>query len=269
LGVVWGLCLLGGLYPLFLAWRANETTTLRSALVWAGCAWAAWLGLACAEAGFALVADAEVAYVALCLTGCAGVAVLDARRPGVGAWNFVVGGLLAVLLRPLLEGLGRLRLDTPHLIFLGAALAVPLANYLPTRLGPAALACAAGCALETATVGGWALPDAPRWAGRWLLAASPWLGLVALRAGPAPASELDALWRNFRDRFGFLWGQRLREQFNRAAENAGWPVRLGWRGLRPLPGARPPEPGAALATLRAALQRFGPPRASPPQQTGQ
>ena len=56
------------------------------------------------------------------------------------AWNFVVAGLLAVLLRPLLEGLGELKLGPAHLLFLAGALAVPVLNYLPTRLAPAALA---------------------------------------------------------------------------------------------------------------------------------
>ena len=50
------------------------------------------------------------------------MAVLGARRPGVTAWNFVVAGLLAVLLRPLFEGLGELRLGPAHLLFLGGAL---------------------------------------------------------------------------------------------------------------------------------------------------
>jgi hypothetical protein len=223
------------------------------------------VGLACIEP---VEYGSELSYLALCLTACAGVAVLGARRPGVGAWNFVVAGLLAVLLRPGLERLLGMRPHATHLIILGMALAVPLANYLPTRLAPAVLALGTGCALEIADLAwwhrnlvGWQVPVPLRWTGRALLAASPWLALAALRLAPAPATEFDAVWRNFRDRFGFLWGQRTREQFNRAAQNAGWAVRLGWSGLQALPGARFPDPGAALATLRATLQRFGPPSA--------
>jgi hypothetical protein len=63
------------------------------------------------------------------------------------------------------------------------------------------------------------------------------------------------MWRTFRDRFGFVWAQRLRDQFNRAAANAGWPVHLGWSGLRgdmgPVGDAEKP-----LAVLRSALRRF-------------
>ena len=33
---------------------------------------------------------------------------------------------------------------------------------------------------------------------------------------------------SFRDSWGLMWSQRFREQFNRAAENAGWPITLRW-----------------------------------------
>src|SRR2546423_30545 len=89
-------------------------------------------------------------YLALCLTGCAGVAVLGARRPHVGAWNFVVLGLLAVMLLPLLETViaGAPSLDVLRVLFLSATLGVGMLNYLPTRLAPAAVLAAFGCAGE-------------------------------------------------------------------------------------------------------------------------
>ncbi|MBY0231561.1 MAG: hypothetical protein K2W96_19925, partial [Gemmataceae bacterium] len=166
-----------------------------------------------------------------CLTACAGVAVLGARRPGAGAWNFVVGGLLVVLLRPLLEGLGELRLETAHRIFLGVAAGVGALNYLPTRQAPAALL-AAGC------VGWWIAEETVPAAG---LAVVPWLALLMPRGNE---------WQRFRDAHGGFWAARLREQFNRAAENAGGGVELGWSG--PVPA----DQGADL--LRALLKRFGP-----------
>src|SRR5262249_17294056 len=124
------LILLTGVIPLIVAWRRDWRTTLVHPLGWATTAWAAWL------VAFALGAsDSSVArYVALCLTGCAGVAALGARRPGATAWNFVILGLLAVLLLPLAEGLGQLRLDPLRVVFLSATLAVGVLNYLPTRL---------------------------------------------------------------------------------------------------------------------------------------
>ena len=99
------LLLLTGAYPLGRAWLANRRSSLAHALAWAALAWLAWLGVALAEA-WGLGVPVAARYVALCLTGCAGVAVLGARRPGVVAWNFVVLGLLVVLLLPLAEGWG-------------------------------------------------------------------------------------------------------------------------------------------------------------------
>src|SRR5438067_11945386 len=143
-----GLALLAGAYPLCRALRASRQTTLRQAVLWGACAWAAWLAVP-AAAALGRVAEGEFGrHLALCLTGCAGVAVLGARRPGVGAWNFVVFGLLAVLLLPQAEGLvtgAALHLDTFRTVFLAATLAVGILNYLPTRLGVAALLTAVGC----------------------------------------------------------------------------------------------------------------------------
>jgi hypothetical protein len=239
---LWGMAYLSGLYPLYRAWRACRGLTVRHALVWAGAAWLTWTA---AAAG----AGDVVRYLALCLTGCAGVAVLGARRPGAGAWHLVVAFLLLVLLRPLLEGLGALRLSGPHLAFLGAALAVALGNYLPTRLVPAALALAAGCALELADLAGSPIAEAAQ-AGPLLIALAPWLGLgVGWQASPTE-TEFDRTWRRFRNAYGLVWAQRLRDQFNRAAANAGWPVTLGWSGLRG------EEPAQALPALHALLKRF-------------
>src|SRR5205085_1522448 len=136
------LILLTAAYPLARAWLRHRRTSLAHALAWAAFAWLAWLGVLSAVA-FGGGEAVTGRYLALCLTGCAGVAVLGARRPGVAAWNFVVLGLLVVLLLPLAEGFGRLHLSWPRLLFLAGTLAVGFLNYLPTRLGPAALLMAA------------------------------------------------------------------------------------------------------------------------------
>src|SRR5262249_60610372 len=88
-----------------------------------------------------------------------------------------------------------------------------------------------------------------------------WIGFVAMRGRVRAASQFDRLWLEFRDRFGLVWGQRLREQFNSSARHAGWPVVLRWQGLRLVPGAALPAPEAhteMLATLTALMKRFGP-----------
>jgi hypothetical protein len=256
--LLWGVLLLSGIVPLMQALRANRRTTLRQPLGWAFLAWAVWTGVTWGSIGH-LGQDVRLRhYLALCLTGCAGVAVLGARRPGVGAWNFVVMGLLAVLLLPVLNGLGELHLEAAHWLFLGVTLAVPLLNYLPTRLAPAAILLAAGCALELVQVIGMSLPGGVRSAAMGLLAVTPWTAWLGLRSRGSSGSEFDRLWLAYRDRFGFLWGQRMREQFNRAAHHASWPVVLHWSGLHSTATDATPAPAALLATLRAVLKRFGP-----------
>jgi hypothetical protein len=207
--------------------------------VWATLAWAGWCG--------AVILDgSSLRYLALCLTACAGVAVLGARRPGVAAWNVVVIGLLVALCRPFLEGLGELRLERGHLIFLGVVLGAGLLNYLPTRQAPAVLVLGTWCALVLVDVQIPAMAVFP--------ALAPWLALLC---APRPTpQDFDALWRAHRDRFGFVWAQRLRDQFNRVAENAGWPVTLGWSGIRHSETGEMPERERLLATLHALLTRF-------------
>ena len=263
------LVLLSAAYPLLAAWRACRRTTLVPAIQWGMIAWAAW-GAALAAASWRVPAAEAVRYLALCLTGCAGVAVLGARRPGVAAWNFVVIGLLAVLLLPLLEGLAHL--SPPRLLFLGATLGIGLLNYLPTRFAPAVVLLGVGCTTEFVALAlehpaPSPLAEAAE-AGRFLLAVSPWVALARSYRGRRPRAEFDRLWLTFRDRFGLLWGQRLREQFNRSAAHAGWPVRLHWRGLRPVKEAEAvaltgEDQKAMVATLRALLKRFGPEEARP------
>jgi hypothetical protein len=236
---------LTGLYPLARAWSANGTTTLRPALVWTTAALLAW----------AVAALESVSpfwpYLAMCLSGCAGVAVLGARRPGGGAWNFVVGGLLVVFLMPVATGLGTPRLEVAHLVFLGVTLGVVLVNHLPTRLGLAAPFLAVAFGLEMARLGGLPVATASLYSGQALLALAPWVAWAAVRR-VGPLSETNRLWVGFRDRYGFLWAQRIREQFNRSAAHSGQTVYLSWSGLRPA-GVRDDD---AADTLRALLKRF-------------
>jgi hypothetical protein len=235
----WGLLLLGGFYPIYRAWRGSTGTTLRHAVVWSAMAWGSW----CAAV---LLGGTSLHYLALCLTACTGVAVLGARRPGVAAWNFVVIGLLAALCRPFLEGLGEPRLERGHLIFLGVVLAAGLLNYLPTRQAPAVVVLGTWCALDVAEFQIHALVVLP--------AVAPWLALACAPRGEP--EDFNDLWRAHRDRFGFVWAQRLRDQLNRVAENAGWPVTLGWSGLRKSRPGEVPDRERLLAMLRALSTRF-------------
>jgi hypothetical protein len=92
-----------------------------------------------------------------------------------------------------------------------------------------------------------------------LRSAALWNAWFRARKPRVVPAESDRHWLEFRDRFGLVWGQRTREQFNRAALHAGWPVTLYWRGLRLKRDAPPPNPTmqrAIVETLLALLKRF-------------
>ena len=247
--------ILAGLIPLGRALWVNRGTSLTHALVWTIVAWLSW-GVAF------LLTDAERTdvdagrYCALCLTGCAGVAVLGARRPHVFAWNFVVLGLFAVMVLPLIEArlIGTHSMDSLRIVFLSATIAVGLINYLPTRLAPAVLLLALVSTGQM--VGVFKSTFGAEWLFDGLLTAVPWIGWICVRRSAENYGRVDRLWLDFRDRWGLVWSQRVREQFNRSAHHAGWPVTLRWRGLTGSANEAAPDEDKYLDTLRALLQRF-------------
>jgi hypothetical protein len=236
-----------GLVPWLAAVRANRRTSLWPALLWAVAAWLAW--------GWALTAwQPRPIYVALVLSGCAGVAVLGARRPGVAAWNFVVVGLLCVMVLPLAEGAltgADVRLDAIRTIFLIGLWAVVVGNYLPTRLGAAATLAGVAGAMGIAQI---VRPELDpgntlRWIAAVSLWMSPWLGWLGVTLSQ-PTADVDRTWRTFRDRFGAIWALRVQDQFNRSAANANSGARLRWCGVAA-------ADAAADERLVALLSRFG------------
>jgi hypothetical protein len=259
--------IVAGVIPLLMALRANWRTSLSHAISWAIVAWLSW-GVAFLVGSNFDMAEGQgidpARYCALCLTGCAGVAVLGARRPYVGGWNLVVIGLFSVMILPLLESLvlGTHPVDGLRIVFMSGTIAIGILNYVPTRFAPVALLFLAACMGEIG------LLYAPAWFARvgegtviglhGVLAMTPWVGWLCMWKQASARSGRDRLWLTFRDCWGLFWAQRVREQFNQAAENAGWPVKLSWGGLV-LTGANPPTPGdeaEILQTLRAAMQRF-------------
>lgn len=265
--VVYWLLLLTGLLPLSRAWLGNRRTTLLHAVHWGFAAWLAWVAVVALEQSVPARPWTTPRYLALCLTACAGVAVLGARRPTVGAWNFVTLGLLAVMLLPLVEGLvaGADAMTALRTVFLALTLAVGVVNYLPTRLGFGAVLLAVGCGWEVAvaTDPAWLRERLPAWVEPgWLcLAAAPWVGYLHWRWATPPQGAFDRLWWEFRNRYGLVWGQRVREQFNRTAANAGWPVQLHWYGLLRFASPDSVDEDTKLElfkTLQALLKRFGP-----------
>jgi hypothetical protein len=262
--VLAGVLVLTAAFPLSLAWLRNCRTTLWHALLWAWLAWLAWLFVVGGGAIWPGCDGPLSRYVALCLTACAGIAVLGARRPTAAAWNFVVVGLLAVLLLPVAEGFGTPRLNAVYLCFLGATLLVGLLNYLPTPLATGVVSLGVVCALEIAAL---AKAEFPEWfmlGGRCLLALAPWLVLARLQWRGQAGTEFDRLWLSFRDQYGVVWGLRTREQFNRAAANAGWPITLTWHGLQPTCEGAELDAPVVLETLQVLLKRFTDQRAPAP-----
>jgi hypothetical protein len=244
-----------GIPVLRACWR-NRASALVHALTWAMAAWLTWVA---AAATGTIIAR----YLALSLTACAGVAVLGARRPGAAAWHAVVAGLLALLLMTPAHGLlagAAMSIDTIRLGFLAAALVVGLVNYLPTRLGLGALALLAACLLELRHIEE-EMPALERTFSLILAASAPWLAWAGRALWRSGGPEAEVMWRDFRDRYGLVWAQRLREQFNRAAEHAGLGVELGWRRLHKLDGSglSENERAASLDLLTALMKRFGVP----------
>jgi hypothetical protein len=260
------LALLSGAYPLWRGWRTLADSSLRHALLWCVAAWAGWLA-----AGFMPLLNAPappVRYLALSLSTCAALAVFGARHPGMAAWNFVVAGLLAILLLPLLEqpwDAADWQLDLPRALFLGGILSVGLGNYVPTRMGLPAMLLAAVFGFDL-----WHLMHPRAYLPQQLASSGSTQAALALALwglhgtgrdrGVDPA-EPDVVWRTFRDRYGAIWSLRVLEQFNHAARHAGWPVWLSWQGVRVEPNQPPPSPAQTddiRRTLRGLLKRFGP-----------
>jgi hypothetical protein len=252
--------IVAGLVPLSLALWANRGTSLLHALIWALVAWLSWgLAFLCDDLERAGMQPGR--YCAVCLTGCAGVAVLGARRPHVFAWNFVVLGLFTVMVLPLMETqfIGTHPVDGFRIFFMAGTIAVGILNYLPTRLAPAALLLmliGAGEITLRYAAASW-LDLGAGMVFDLLLSAVPWLAWICLARRDADRSDFDRLWLNFRDRWGLVWSQRIREQFNRAAQNAGWPVKLAWQGLTQENAESPAaDQDKFVEMLQKTLQRF-------------
>ena len=262
---------LTGIIPLTVAWSRHRGTSLVYAVAWAMLAWLAW-AIVLAQAACSTSELSAGRYAGLCLIVCAGVAVFGARHPRAGAWNFVVLGLLAVLLLPWMEGFLTgfdVQLSGVRAAFLGTALLLNVINYLATSHVLAAMLLGVGCFLELVPL----LSESK--AGNdaflaWNVCAglsfglAPWIAWLSLRWRPAATTSVDAIWQSFRDRYGLAWAQLVREQFNRAVENAGYPVELGWHGLRAttdgIDNARDPDAvmqESCRVILESLLKRFG------------
>jgi len=262
------VCLATASWPLARAWRGGRGTALRWAIPWAGLAIAqGMVGQIRAlqpRREFASSTAAGWIFLSALAALAATIAILNARRPGAGAWAFLIGTLMLILAcipnldgSPLAdwpdgEGWSRPRLDNPFTLFFLLLMFVGLTNYAFTRYWlPAGLL---GVAIW---LGVFPVAEPGEFASPWLLALAAWMAEAQSTRREPAASGLDRLWLWFRDHWGVVWALRVQERFNRAAQAAGWPIRLGWSGAEPVEGGGPAAiPEGAEATLKALLRRF-------------
>ena len=223
-------------YPILAVWRPQRRTSLRHASGWLALAWFGWMAALIGK--LAGVDSAPLLYAVICGTAAPAVAVFGARLPGMVGWNFVVAGLLAVLLFPLASLIHRSdgwSPDEPTAIFAGLVFLVAAINYLPTRYGYLAGSLALVSWIDLAV-----LTSPARWPGApdVLLPASAaalglalWIGLALSGRRHAGSDEFRGRWLAFRDRYGVVWARRVIDQFNRSSAAANFGVTLGWNGF--------------------------------------
>ncbi len=221
--------------PLYHAWLAERHSPLMPTVLWLMGAWAA--GIVAGVSSVFFCPALPWLYAGLVFLACAFVSVLGARTPGVGAWNFVTLGLLAVLSMPFLEqpfNSPQWMLDTPWVVLLGGVLLVGAVNYAPTRWGGAALGLLPAM---TAALAALHRPDFAWFRSPLCLhvimvwgSACLWIAWGLVRRTPHPADRCTLLWLAFRDKYGVLWAKRVQEQLNTAAAHAGLYLRLTWQG---------------------------------------
>lgn len=181
-----------------------------------------------------------VRFAAIMTTFCPAMSLMGAKRPQDKAWNFIVLSLWAVLALPALESLvlgdGRsLDIQDARGWFLWIMIFVGLSNELLTRHCLLAILAGIGqFAMLTEY-----LPLVRRPIGIWNLSiglsaiamAMLWAKLRANRRHEFP-EPLDQIWLDFRNCFGTLWGVRVMQMVNTAADNANWDIELTWFGFQ-------------------------------------
>jgi hypothetical protein len=232
-----------GVAVLWAGLRVVAQTTLIDAWWWTALAIVLWCFAEVAAAllspsgGTAWIQPLELAAISLSL--CPMIAVMGAKRPQHGPWNFVVLSLFAIVALPAAEAFF---LKPGHRLIVGDArswflwiliLLLPI-NYIPTRYWLAALLAATG--QVTALTPYLALIHRPvvphaELAGLTLFVSSLVAAWMASRRATQAVNPYDHLWLDFRDSFGLFWGLRVQERVNAAAQQSGWGLELSWRGF--------------------------------------
>jgi hypothetical protein len=269
------LCLTLATIVLAVSVRNLRGTTLVTAGGWsiAGVVvW--WLAVVCGNLNLAGNGAVDVLFYATAvLLLCPGIAVLGARRPGAGAWNFfVLLPLLAVLLWPALASSqllqaadASLELESPTLIGFALVLIMGVGNYFGTRFTLPSLLHAATLILIVASMSpstAGLLPgrDAVRhWASLTFALA---VVVASLRAGDAAQglAPLDRLWLDFVDQFGLVWSKRVMDRLNETARHENWSAEFQWHRIHWNPDATSEEQHRTMErvehTIRWLFKRF-------------
>jgi hypothetical protein len=218
------------------------------AIGWMGTSGVAWL--------------AQARFAAATGTFCPVMALLGAKRPQNGPWQFVVFSLWLVLSLASIEWLlfgGAPEIHPARLAFLLILVGTGAVCGVGTRFWPSSLLFAAGQIAILSPIFAGTTLDAPSATPfglaaivcAWLLLAADW------PAARQSASPLDRLWLDFRDALGAAWALRVAQRMNASAKMQGWPVWLGWNGFERREGGQIRQvPDVVEESFRAILGRF-------------
>jgi len=271
------------------AFLARGTTAVPAAW-WACGAAVAFAAEAAIRAGGGLAdpaAQATARLVVSAIAVCPIMALLGAKRPQHGVWQFIVASLAGILALPAASA-ALVRPGSPpdvHALqrwFMLALVLVAAMNFAATRHGVAAGLVAIGqfilirqfmpfveagrypdsrldalAAGLVATGAAVAAAQSWLWPVRWLPAREQAAEVSAGLDGQADPAAFGAAYLALRETLGAAWTLRIAERFNAVAESRGWPCRLRFDGLHV--GGDPEDRqwhADAVRTGRALLLRF-------------
>ncbi len=183
-------------------------------------------------------------FAAIATSFCPLMSLLGAKRPQDQAWHFIVLTLWIILVLPVAESWILRHGQMPDLRgarswFMLVLILLGVANSLPTRFWFPALLSGVGQVAMLADY----LPivrelveNPPIAVGFTAYAMAVIFAARIARRRPSHAHPWDHLWLSFRDEFGLLWGLRVAERINAAAQISEWPLILRWDGFHDLTG---------------------------------
>jgi hypothetical protein len=235
--VEYGLVSIPCIWVAARAYYSLRDTTLLAPALWCGLAVAAALPAYFHNYNNDLFDGTYYRYTAAVLLIAPTLALLGAKRPQNGAWQFIVFTLVTVLLLPVMQGwaFGD-RSPSIHPLFLwviATHILIGFFNYLPTRYVGPVFFLASGqtfMAAEHFPAPLTQLTSFWRLTIPCLFIALFWANYLA-RNTPSIAPCVSLLWRDFRDAYGLVWGLRIAERLNASAQKHGWPVEFTWGGM--------------------------------------